>query len=344
MSQPASSDQHPIENQFSEALSFLISSWPSFAASLALLCSHPEDRQLRDSVATAKTIGSRTRVSLPVQTGLGSQRRFLFPDISIEGSGRTFQILLEVKVTAEVHHAVVGGRALLQPDAYAAAWSRVTDPSPARTRRVATLTQEPFDLDGADPMRSASVTWAQVVELLAREKAAGTPPEVALITSDLRRTISDWILPPAVDAVEFAYVSEVAAPLLEGFAAVLLSEYDGTEKMGPIAGKHDYIRRYIDLEVNSQPLRLLVRLTPAGAPYNLPGRPATVALQFMTDTNETLPDALKPVSLGAGMVPTRNRAGWEGLRRFVDLPPSLTEDTAAQFGSQLARELLESLP
>ena len=43
------------------------------------------------------------------------------------------------------------------------------------------------------------------------------------------------------------------------------------------------------------------------------------------------------------MVPTRNKAGWDGLRRFVDLPTELAEEDAARFGSQLAYELITAL-
>jgi hypothetical protein len=304
MRQPTTRDQQPIENQFSEALSFLTAWWPRFASRLAQLCGSPEDQQLRDAVTAAEVIGARTRVSLPVlNAGVGPRRGFLFPDVSIEGSERTFQILLEVKVTADLHTATVGGRELLQPDAYAAAWRRLVDPAPARTRRVSTLTREPLDLHDSDPLRKSSLTWAQVVELLEEEEQAGVPQELAVISADLRAAVSELILPPAIDPAEFAYLSGVADPLLDGFASIMLSGYPGSTKASAIRREADFIRRYMYLEVEGRQLQLLVRLSPSGGRYNLPGRPSTVALQFMTDSNETLPSEFEPIALGAGMQP-----------------------------------------
>ena len=62
-------------------------------------------------------------------------------------------------------------------------------------------------------------------------------------------------------------------------------------------------------------------------------------LQFMTDTSETLPAKLEPISISCGMQPTRDRAGYSGLKRLVDLPPTLNPEEAAQLGIQLASEL-----
>ncbi len=344
MSQPATQSQHPIENQFSEALAFLISRWPSFGARFASLCGHEDDRQLHDAIAGANVIGTRTRVSLPVSTpDEATNRGFLFPDISIEGSDRAFQILLEVKVDADLHHATVGGELLLQPDAYAAAWRRIQDPAPARTRRICTLTRESVDLDAADPMRRASITWAETAEMVATERAAGVPAELALIVDELHQAISDRILPAVTDKQEFARVCEVAAPLLDALAATMTTGFSGTTRASPVLVGEDFVRRYVYLQVQGQPLQLLARLSPAGGKYNLPGMPATIALQFMTDSNETLPATFEPLALACGMQHSRNRAGYTGLRRFFDLPPQLGAQEAAALGVELATLVTDAL-
>jgi hypothetical protein len=344
MTQPTTHAQHPLENQFSEALSFLISRWPKFAASFAARCGDENDRQLRASVDAAKSIGARTRLSLPVRhSANGAKRGFLFPDISIEGSDRTFQVLLEVKIDAEPHYAVVGGIKLLQPDAYASAWRRLINPSPARTRRVCTLTRDRLDLNGADPMRGASITWADVSGLLERAQQSA-PPELALIAAELGRAIVDHILPAVIDPAEFAYVTEIAGPLLDGIVTTLESDYPATLGASSLSVAEDFARRYIRLRVHGHPLQLLARLSPGGGRYNLHDRPATIMLQFMTDANETLPAELVPIAISCGMQATRNRAGYTGLRRFIDLPPGLSPDEAAQLGIQLANELVGALP
>jgi hypothetical protein len=342
MSQRATQAQHPIENQFSEALGFLIARWPNFAANFAVRCSQENDRQLQASVAAVDVIGARTRLSLPVLHFDGVKRGFVFPDLSIEGSHRTFQILLEVKVDADLHHAVVDGRKLLQPDAYAAAWRRLIDPSPARTRRVCILTRDPLELHGADPMCGA-MTWADVAELLERQQEQGVPPELALIASDLRQTIVARIVPAVIDPGEFAYVTEVAGPLLDGIVATLQSGYPGMRGASPLLVAKDFVRRYIRLEVQGQDLQLLARLSPTGGRYNVPGQTATIMLQFMTDTDETLPPELEPISASCGMQAIRDCAGYTGLKRFIALPPALNGEEAAQIGIRLACELVGAL-
>ena len=345
MSQPTTQAQHPIENQFSEVLAFLVDRSQPFGAAVARLCGDERDDQLADAITMAESIGARTQLSLPVAKPANDSRRgFLFPDVSIEGSGRCFQILLEVKVDAELHRAEVGGVSLPQPDAYAAAWRRVKDPAPARVRRVCTLTRDKLDLAESDPMRSSSVTWAQVAQLIADQEAASMiPADIRLVADEFRAAIGDWILPPAVSAEELVYLSAVAAPLLDAFANAVSAGYGGLVRADPIRTEEDFIHRFVHLQVEGNPLRLLIRVTPEGAQYNLPGRPASVALQFMIDTNERLPSELESVALSCGMYHTRNRAGYVALRRFINVPPRLDDEAAALLGVELADQVVGAL-
>lgn len=131
MLQPTTALRHPIENQMSEVLAFLIDRDEAFARGFLVLCAGGTDTQLEDAVAGAKSIGARTQISLPAASPAGlPQRTTLFPDISIDGSDQAFQLLVEVKVDATLHTTVISGVVFEQPDAYVHAWRRLREPEP----------------------------------------------------------------------------------------------------------------------------------------------------------------------------------------------------------------------
>jgi len=211
MGQATSPSQQPVENQLSEVLAFLIDRSASFARGFLRLCDAGRDGDLRDAVAAATVIGARTRISLPAPGPDGlPQRTILFPDISIDGGDLAFQVLVEVKVDADLHRTTIAGRTLAQPDAYAHAWRFVDEPTSPKIRRVCTLTRTPIASD-QDPWRRASLTWREVGSLLDAEIQSRHTPDLTVISSDLRNLINTIVYPPVVDPDDFVYVSSIGA-------------------------------------------------------------------------------------------------------------------------------------
>ena len=197
MTQPAGVLQHPLENQLSEVIAFLIDRSPRFASGFLRLCDGDRDGALRVAVEGTEAVGARTRISLsaPAPEGL-PKRATLFPDISIEGDDRSFQIFVEVKVDAEPHVTTIAGVELLQPDAYAAAWRQIYDVEAAKVRRVCTLTRAVTDVldptgGRSDTWRRVAVTWRQVGELIDHLLEDEAEPQLSIILGELRSIIDN---------------------------------------------------------------------------------------------------------------------------------------------------------
>ncbi len=71
MTQPASVLQHPLENQLSEVVAFLIDRSPRFASGFLRLCDGDRDGALRVAIERAGVVGTRTRISLPAPSPKG---------------------------------------------------------------------------------------------------------------------------------------------------------------------------------------------------------------------------------------------------------------------------------
>src|SRR4051794_2281614 len=93
----ATSKMVQAEDQWTEVLAWLIDRSRRFAAGVLELFLHGDEEALA-AVQSAVVIGARTQVMLP-SIGAGA----IWPDLSVEGSDRAFQLLVEVKLGSEFH-------------------------------------------------------------------------------------------------------------------------------------------------------------------------------------------------------------------------------------------------
>src|SRR3954449_12698847 len=109
---PAKSTNHQIENQATAVLAWLIDRSPEFARRCLELFVGPDH-------VPHGPVGARTWVTLP-KPGGGA----VFPDLSIDATEPSFQVLVEVKIGSEFHeYPTPDGTSISQPDFYRWAWS-----------------------------------------------------------------------------------------------------------------------------------------------------------------------------------------------------------------------------
>jgi hypothetical protein len=166
LGQPAWEQHHQLENQASIVLAWLIDRSPPLARRLIDLWL--EDPELpKDAV-----IGARDQVILP--SGLR-------PDISVEVSGRSLQLLIEVKVGA----SFAEHDERRQDDAYRNEWRAMTD-GEADRRAVGTLTRDPREHGLPDEVnlhefRARDISWRELSWTL-RDVAARDELDPTLMT------------------------------------------------------------------------------------------------------------------------------------------------------------------
>jgi hypothetical protein len=149
--------QHPLENQATAALAWLIDRSPAFARTIVACF-------LGDGAVPDVSVGARTQLSLPKPGG-----GVVFPDLSIEGAGGSFQLLVESKVWSDFHvygHPVAGP--LRQDAHYRLLWQELPGRPGSEMRAVGTLTRAggPATPD-VEQMVAADVAWSQARDVLA---------------------------------------------------------------------------------------------------------------------------------------------------------------------------------
>lgn len=151
LGQPAWEQHHQLENQASIVLAWLIDRSPVIARRLIDLWLEDPD------LPAGSAIGARDQVSFP------SKRR---PDISIDVGDRALQLLIEVKVGAQLaDHSGVP-----QDQAYRDEWQEMTV-GEAEVRAVGTLTRDPeaYDLPNKVSLpdfRARDVSWSELKSAL----------------------------------------------------------------------------------------------------------------------------------------------------------------------------------
>lgn len=284
MTQPASVLQHPLENQLSEVIAFLIDRSPRFASGFLRLCDGDRDGALRVAVERAEAVGARTRISLPAPAPEGLPKRAtLFPDISIEGDNRSFQIFVEVKVDAEPHVTTIAGVELLQPDAYAAAWRQIYDVEAAKVRRVCTLTRAVTDVldptgGRSDTWRRVAVTWRQVGELIDHLLEDEAEPQLSIILGELRSIIDTVVYQVEIDPDQWEFVQTTGRIVLDALVEEFTRLRPDAQPSSAVTVRTDYVGRYLTVPVNGQPLRLWLYATPEGGRYNLVNEQASILI------------------------------------------------------------------
>ena len=125
----------------------------------------------------------------------------LYPDLSVAGSNRSFEILVEVKIDAEIHYwELEDGTRLYQPDAYWRSWHENYVPEgEARARRIATLTVSGAGIAEAERLSAwVDLRWSGVGATLGELLSAGKiESEFAGVAKDVHAAITELILDPA---------------------------------------------------------------------------------------------------------------------------------------------------
>ena len=343
VTQPTTALRHPLENQLSEIVAFLVDRDEAFARGLLDLCAGDLDTQLQDAVAGASAIGARTQISLPAPGPGGlPQRTTLFPDVSIEGSDQAFQVLLEVKVEAALHHTNIAGVVFEQPDAYAHAWRLLAEPGPAKTRRVCTLTRERLADTGSDPWRRNSVTWREVAELLDNSTGVAIDAQLKLIATELMTLINTIVYPPTIDPQLLAYVQQIGPAVLEGLASELIGQRPDMVTSGT-RSHSEYVGRYLTVPIADRELRFWLYATPRDGRYNTPGRDLSIVLAIADEqSTDWSREKVETIAGTLGLKLERDIAGYRLFRQFLPFPPDLDSHQAADHGRLLASNITAS--
>ena len=127
MASPTTEALAPLERQATIVLAWLLHHSSVFSRAL-VRCFLAEDDALAAVEAPLERIGARAWGTLRPIAGV--TKKSIYPDLSIAGSGRSFELLVEIKVGAGTHSWDVGdGSKLSQPDAYLRSWLENYDES-----------------------------------------------------------------------------------------------------------------------------------------------------------------------------------------------------------------------
>lgn len=261
---PSTQLVQPFENQLTEVLAWLVDRADTFARRFAAL--FMPDGEAAEAVRSAAVVGASTQVRLPPLTGTGSPR----PDLSVVGSDRSFELLVEVKVGAGFHDYTVGGETLTQTDAYIRAWREGTvAATEANVRRVGTLSLQTDLAHAPDSWRAADVLWEGVTALIAELVGGdGFSPETRAVAADLLDVLRLRVVPtgPAADLDDLL---EWGRSLLKLVRPRLAARIKGSSESGNITRGRDSVSGNLLLMApDGTEVRLWLGVTPRGGAYN----------------------------------------------------------------------------
>jgi hypothetical protein len=314
---PTKPGLHPLENQATATLAWLIDRSPAFAREIVELFLGPGS-------APQGTIGARTWVSLPNPGGT-----FVFPDLCIEAADGQLQLLVEVKVASALAQIPGSDGVIRSQEAhYRWAWTTLTGPH-AHLRAVGTLTRaggsteiQPSALEARD------ATWSKVRDLIRNlliESAFG--PETSLVAESFLRAINARIAvdPPTPDKLatwkleHAAIVSEIATDLRDRVPGARLTKAKGAEFIG---------HRVHLPDVLGSELRLRVYGSPASTKQNLIGEPDSVIVGIERDAGGTLEAPASDIFAEAGFLKERDVIGGVMHRRAWPMEDALADPAA----------------
>jgi hypothetical protein len=314
MKSPATERVHPLERQVTIALAWLLHHSPLFTTEVAKLF-FAGDQEALDALGSARALGARAWGTLRPLPATGH----LYPDVSIAGSERAFELLVEVKVDAAIHHWETDAGPLLQPDAYIDSWEANYDPdNEARVRRVGTLAKSgPGVALTEHPLRAADVTWKQVRELLSRMLEDGAiERSVAAVAIDFGAALDQFVLAapevPQTDDPNLAWGYVLLHELQPKLAACLSGGKPGNQP-----GIHkDYVTSYVSFEASGATYRLWVAVTPEGARYNIAGHAARL---WLSEPDVPYPPQLAARFRDAGFTNMTSITPYTSLRIGIDV-------------------------
>jgi hypothetical protein len=326
----------PAEDQLTAALAWLADHSDDFARALCALVLDGTDERARAALAQSTVLGAAFQVRLP-SIGAG----FLWADLSIAGSERAFQLLVEVKLTSEFHsYNVPGVGTLAQPEAYLYSWRSCASDAEAKVRRLGTLTLTGQAPESGDAWRARDVAWAEVHRLLVH-LSGQLSPEVRLVADDLRDYLAGRVLAPVMPHGFLDWGGTVARGVCDHLRPRVV---DG-KVSGPFKPneKSHYVGGYLQFTTpEGTREKLWFVVTPAGGEYNVPGAPPSLQI---TSVNEDPPTAMARARLiEAGFIESKDKAGYNLLRMALQLaePPHESADDQITVATEWATGLLET--
>jgi hypothetical protein len=326
----------PAEDQLTAALAWLADHSDHFARALCTLMLDEADEGGRDAVARSAVLGAAVQVRLP-SIGAG----FLWADLSIAGSERTFQLLVEVKLTSDFHtYDAAGVGTLAQPEAYLHSWRSCAPDEEASVRRLGTLTLDGHAPEHSDDWRARDVTWTDVHQLLVGITDE-LRPEVRLVADDLRDYLAGRVLAPVIAHGFLDRGGTLARGICDHLRPrVVEGKITGTFQPNE---KSHYVGGYLQFTApEGTREKLWFVVTPAGGDYNVPGAPSSIQI---TSVNDDPPTATgKARLLEAGFAQSKDKAGYTLLRAALPLDELQNEPLGDQItvAAEWASGLLEA--
>jgi hypothetical protein len=338
MSTPATMKQSPEENQVSEVLAWLVNRSPTFAGAFVALF-FDEGSDGVDAAASATRYAATTRTKLPPVSGFGA----LYPDLSIVGDSRSFQLLVEVKVEADFHINSGPTGDLQHVEAYATAWGMVKGGGEASVRGVGTLSRTPPTTRPLASLRVRDVAWDEVQTLLGRLAAAGELDlDVRVVAADFAEVVSQRVMPPPQQAPGrvAAGLHEIGPDVVDRVVSAVAAV--GATPRNTTRVEFDYVGRYVSLHSpDGVEFELWVVVTPQGARYNLPGWPCCISARIGATGADGGLGPLAPERLeAAGFEYAKDIAKYAGYRTMM---PIDLDDTAAATATTFADDLVRAL-
>lgn len=314
MGEPTKAGQHPLENQCTEVLAWLIDQSPEFARAFVRLFMPAA------VVDSADLIGARTQLSLPALATTGVLR----PDLSVEGSKRTFHLLVEVKVGSIFSEYKHEDAVVLQPDVYVAAWQAADEPHPARIRVVGTLTRDggPGPRSDGDPMRGPDVSWTAVRDTLSDLLDVGALPEsVRLVAASFQSALDGRVVkPPVPPAEELTRWLDARRDLVVNVLAALRARISTASAPTSVRRSAQFVGGYLPfMASDSTRIAAWVFVTPAGGVCNRPGIPDAICIAPVMDSQGPVTGVLATMAAAGGFEPGKDYGGYPGPRRYFEL-------------------------
>ena len=342
MKTPATEKQTPLERQLTVVVAWLANNSERFARALTGRFFEGDNEALAAITGDELRIGARTWGTLRPVTGVTG---YLYPDITITGSDRAFELIVEMKVDAGVHASGdLGRQTLYQPDAYAYSWIHNYDAAKeARVRRVGTLTREGVGVELSPEFaswRAGAVRWSEVRNdlsgLLGRYEIEA---DVRRVAQEVLEAIDNFVLATAVPGIE-AKLKLLPPELSWGYRVLGLL---GPALAGALPGgtlrqsftlgkKHVYVGCNVYFTTPDGERCVWLHVSPPDAGYAVRGRPA--CLWALQQADQGLwPSDIRERAIAAGFRSETDIAGYKALRHGFPMEALVSlGDEAGQAG------------
>lgn len=292
MKNPATEKQTPLERQLTVVIAWVAHHSEQFARALLRRFFDGDAEALAALSHQGLQVGATMWGTLRPVNGVTGH---LFPDITIAGSDRAFELIVEMKVDAGLHPSgEVDGRTLYQPDAYAYSWAHYYDPAKeALVRRVGTLTRDGPGVElwpDLAPWRAADVRWSDVRDDLRALLHGGKIENgVGTVAHEVLDAIEDFVLATAVPGIE-AKLASLPPELTWGYRVLALlgpslaeALPGGKLKRFTLGKTHVYVGCNVYFTTDEGERCLWLHVSPAEGGYSIPKSPVCLWAVEQTD-------------------------------------------------------------